>query len=45
MSYRDYGQGDLSLMVQEGSERRAKSRGRKKHRSRRARRREQEEAR
>lgn len=41
---RDYGQGDLSLMVQEGSERRAKSRGRKKHRSRRARRREQEEA-
>ncbi|XP_065937369.1 nuclear protein MDM1 isoform X4 [Magallana gigas] len=41
---RDYGQDDLSLMVQEGSERRAKSRGRKKHRSRRARRREQEEA-
>uniref|UniRef100_K1QZU5 Nuclear protein MDM1 n=1 Tax=Magallana gigas TaxID=29159 RepID=K1QZU5_MAGGI len=41
---RDYRQDDLSLMVQEGSERRAKSRGRKKHRSRRARRREQEEA-
>lgn len=41
---RDFGQDDLSLRIQEGSERRAKSRGRKKHKSRRGRRREQEEA-